>query len=189
MPPSPTPFTVRGRLKRTRSTIVTAMFMLAGASLVVGCSDDTPQVSIEDHLEAIAGRQLTPAEVERQLQVASTMCGMDLTLLTEIWGRLSERDMTFQDFVFGTECPDRSVDYALATGRALNASAESALEQKPPESTSLTLRLPSRSTTTTRPGSTTSTTSAAGLIKPPQSPTSARSTSSASTITAPPKAP
>ena len=125
-------------------------------SLLGACSDDTPQVSIEDHLELIAGRQLTPAEVERQLEVATTLCAMDITLLAEIWAELSERQLAFQDFVFGTYCPQHSVDYALATGRALNGEAEAALieqENQPPESTSSTLRLPSPSTTVT-PGST-----------------------------------
>lgn len=161
---------------------VMAMGLVIG-SLLGACSDDTPQVSIEDHLELIAGRQLTPAEVERQLEVATTMCDMDLTLLAEIWGELSERQLAFQDFVFGTHCPELSVDYALATGRAVNDAAEAALvkrENQPPESTSSTLRLPSLSTS-----STTATT--AGPVAPGES----RSTTTPSgfTITAPPTEP
>ena len=163
---------------------VIAMSLVMG-SLLAACSDDTPRVSIEDHLELIAGRQLTPAEVERQLEVATTMCDMDLTLLTEIWAGLSERQLAFQDFVFGTHCPELSVDYALATGRAVNDAAEVALterETQPPESTSSTLRLPSLST-----ASTTATTTG------PMAPTGPRSTTttarSAFTITAPPTEP
>ncbi len=173
-------------------TLRTAMAELAALGLIVvsllaGCSDDTPQVSIEDHLELIAGRQLTPAEVERQLEVATTMCGMDTTLLAEIWAELSERQLAFQDFVFGTYCPELSVDYALATGRALNAEAESALlEQQnlPPESTSSTLRLPSLSSTTTA-----APTTMTGPANPGGSRSTTTTTAPASTITAPPTAP
>lgn len=154
------------------------------ALLVAGCSDDAPQISIDDHLELIAGRPLTPAEVERQLEVATTMCGMDTTLLVEIWAELSERQLVFQDFVFGTYCPEYSVDYALATGRALNPEAEAALleeQTRPPESTSSTIRLPSLSSTTT------------STIDGPADPANPRTTTTAAppdpTITAPPTEP
>lgn len=153
-------------------------------SLLGACSDDTPQVSIEDHLELIAGRQLTPAEVERQLEVATTLCAMDLTLLAEIWAELSERQLTFQDFVFGTYCPQHSVNYALATGRALNGEAEAALieqQNQPPESTSSTLRLPS--TTTSIPATT------AGPAAPGESRSTTTTVTPGSTITAPPLEP
>jgi hypothetical protein len=173
-------------------TLRTAMAELAALGLIVvsllaGCSDDTPQVSIEDHLELIADRQLTPAEVERQLEVATTMCGMDTTLLAEIWAELSERQLAFQDFVFGTYCPELSVDYALATGRALNPEAESALLERqnlPPESTSSTLRLPSLSSTTTVTPATT-----AGPGNSGGSRSTTTTTAPASTITAPPTEP
>lgn len=135
-------------------TAAMAAVGLAIISVLGACGDDQPQVSIEDHLEVVAGRQLSPAEVERQLDVATTMCGMDLALLTEIWAELPERQMAFQDFVFGIHCPDHIVDYALATGRALSDEAAAALEEQEsrPASTSSTLRLPSSTTTSTITG-------------------------------------
>ncbi len=97
------------------------------AIVAAGCGDDGPEVTNEQLLESIAGEDLTPAEVERQLQVASTLCRTDLQVLELMWPTMSARQLRFQDFVFGTHCPQRSVDYALSTGRSLTAEAHAAL--------------------------------------------------------------
>lgn len=95
--------------------------------LLTACSEDTPEITIEQRLERIAGEDLTPAEIERQLEVASTLCATDSDVLGHLWTAMSARQLRFQDFVFGTHCPQRSVEYAVVTGRSLTPEAHSAL--------------------------------------------------------------
>ncbi len=95
--------------------------------LLTACSEDSPEITIEQRLESIAGEDLTPAEIERQLEVASTLCATDPDVLKHLWTPMSARQLRFQDFVFGTHCPQRSVEYAVITGRSLTAEAHSAL--------------------------------------------------------------
>ncbi len=127
--------------------------------LLVACGDDSPEITVEQRLESIAGEDLTPAEVERRLEVASTLCATDAGVLELIWSSMSARQLRFQDFVFGTHCPQRSVEYAVVTGRSLTPEAHTALANGarkatesnpvPDETTPSTLILPTTTTTTT----------------------------------------
>ncbi len=85
-------------------------------------------ITIEERLESIAGADLTPAEVEAtRLDVASTLCRTEFQVLEIMWSSMSARQLRFQDFVFGTHCPERSIEYAVVTGRSLTPEAHSAL--------------------------------------------------------------
>ena len=101
--------------------------LVALAIAAAACGDDRPEITIEQRLESIVGEDLTPADVEYRLEVASTLCATDLDILELMWSSMSARQLRFQDFVFGTHCPQRSIDYAVATGRALTPEAHNAL--------------------------------------------------------------
>ncbi len=121
--------------------------------------EDRPEITIEDKLERIAGEDLTPAEIQRQLQVASTLCQSDIDVLSRMWDSMTAQQLRFQDYVFGTHCPIRSIEYAVATGRSLTVEAHEYLSGDngtPPssDSTDQTLPLPSSlfpTTGTTQP--------------------------------------
>ncbi len=125
---------------------------------VSGCADDRPEFTIEQRLESILGEDLTPADVERRLEVASTLCVTDSNVLELMWSSMSAGQLRFQDYVFGSHCPQRSVEYAVATGRSLTAEAHSALAtgagveaETVPDvdgATPSTLSLPTTTTTT-----------------------------------------
>lgn len=142
--------------------------MAVGASLLTltmamlslsGCGDGRPEVTIEDQLESIAGEQLTPAEIQRRLDIADTLCQTNVDILERMWKSMSAQQLRFQDFVFGTRCPERSVEYATATGRALTAEAHQYLVESTTTTaavTGQTLSLPdsltgSTTTSTTQP--------------------------------------
>ncbi len=116
------------------------------------CSDQPEtELTVETQLEALAGEDLTPAEIARQVEIASTLCGMSDDVLVAIWDQLDEGQLAFQDFVFGSHCPERSVTYGLATGRTLTPEARVAAAEQQSESpagTSSTVLLPESSSTT-----------------------------------------
>lgn len=110
-----------------RIFVGTITLLLLLGIVTVACGDDSPEITVEQRLESIVGEDLTPAEVERRLEVASTLCATDPVILELIWNSMSAQQLRFQDFVFGTHCPQRSVEYAVATGRSLTPEANSAL--------------------------------------------------------------
>jgi len=140
-----------------RIFVGTLILLVLPGLLVTACSDESPEITVEQRLESIAGEDLTPAEVERRLEVASTLCATDPGVLELMWTSMTARQLRFQDFVFGTHCPQRSVEYAVVTGRSLTPEAHSALatgagtatETGPitDDTTPSTLILPTTSTT------------------------------------------
>ena len=131
-------------------------FATALALALSSCGEDAPEITIEDRLESIAGVELTPAEIQRQLDIADTLCQSELQILERVWSSMSANQMRFQDFVFAEHCAERSIEYATVTGRALTVEAHIALTQDPTStsagttaSTSQTLPLPSSSDSTT----------------------------------------
>lgn len=86
---------------------------------------------------------MSPTEVARQVEIADTLCAMSDEVLAAIWDQLDDDQLTYQDFVFGSHCPDRSIAYGLATGRALTPEARlAAAEQQTDYQTSSTIVLP-----------------------------------------------
>lgn len=92
---------------------------LAGLALVAsGCGDDEPPpLTIEERLSLVAGRDLTTAELNTQLELGDLLCGMTDEVLDATWLRLDDEQLAFQDVVFGHMCPQRAVLYAGHTGR------------------------------------------------------------------------
>jgi len=139
--------------------LMTLLALTAPIMLLAACRDDAPEITIEDKLESIAGSDLTPAEIQRQLEVADTLCRTELEILTRMWDSMSDRQLRFQDFVFGDRCAERSLEYASATGRAPTAEAQEMLTESTSitdGSTGQTLPLPDSliSTTSTTPSAT-----------------------------------
>lgn len=115
-------------VSKSRLVFFVTLGVMVATVLATACtSDDPPAISVEEELESIAGQELTPADVERQLDVASTLCRVDLSVLHVMWESMSADQMRFQDYVFGRHCPERSVEYALATGRSLTPEAHGAV--------------------------------------------------------------
>jgi hypothetical protein len=86
-------------------------------AVLAGCSDDAPEPTTAELLAGLEGRPLTPAEVAQREQVADLLCGLDESVLREVWDRLDRRQLEFQDFVFSRQCPERNALYAQVTGR------------------------------------------------------------------------
>jgi len=143
------------------ASFVTRLLTAVGFTIVLllaipSCGEDTPEITIEDRLERIAGVELTPAQIQRQLDVADTLCQSELQILERMWSSMSASQMRFQDYVFAEHCVERSVEYATATGRALTVEAHNALTQDTSSTTlgttaptSQTLPLPNSSDSTT----------------------------------------
>lgn len=134
------------------------LVLLAALGLVAaGCGDDGPEITVEQRLESILGEDLTPADVERRLTVASTLCATNAEVLELMWSSMSASQLRFQDYVFGTHCPERSVEYAVVTRRSLTPEAHSALatgagtttetDASSDDTTPATLGLPTTATT------------------------------------------
>lgn len=137
-----------------------------------GCGRGGDELTIEEQLEKLAGRDLTTAEVEEQLAMADLMCGFDGRVLTEIWDKLDARQLEFQDFVFGQRCPDR-----LST----LSDARDDMGTVPPDALTTTSRPTTTRRTTTRPPTSRSTTTSSSTRSTTTSSTTTTSTSATST--------
>jgi len=93
------------------------LLVVACSLLAAGCGQDAPELTIEERLANVEGRVLTEAEVADKLATAGILCQLDGQVLDAIWRQLNERQLNYQDVVFGHICPDRSVFYAGLTGR------------------------------------------------------------------------
>ena len=82
--------------------------------VLAACGGAGPDLTTEEQLEKLAGRDLTMIEIEDQLERADLLCGFDTRILVEIWASLDARQLEFQDYVFGAHCPDRMSDYLAA---------------------------------------------------------------------------
>ena len=104
-----------------------AVALAVAAGLVAAaCGDDgKPEPTIEERLAAVEGRQLSPTEVSRQLDLAGALCRLGDEVLDALWFRLDDDQLGFQDVVFGYICPERAVLYAGHTGRYVTEDAES----------------------------------------------------------------
>lgn len=105
-----------------------AVAALALGSLLTGCSDDEPELTVEQRLEAVEGRTLSPNEVDQLLSLADDLCRLDEVVLDNLWTKLDGDQFDYQDFVFGYQCPERSTLYALHTGRVVTDEAAEATE-------------------------------------------------------------
>ncbi len=135
------------------SALLLSVFLGIAAILIASCGDAPElELSVETQLEALAGEDLTPAEIARQIEIAGALCGMSDEVLVAIWDQLDDAQLAFQDFVFGSHCPERSVTYGLTTGRTLTPEARvAAAEQQAeePSGPSSTVVLPDNTTSTT----------------------------------------
>jgi hypothetical protein len=91
--------------------LVAAAMSLMLALAPVSCGSDEPDLTVEQHLSKLAGRELTRTEVNEQLELADLLCGFNRRLLERIWLQLDARQLEFQDFVFGEHCPERISSY------------------------------------------------------------------------------
>jgi hypothetical protein len=170
--------------------------LVACGVLLAACGgDDEPELTIEEQLEQIEGRPLTPSEIEEKLAVGQTLCQMTGPVLDKIWFQLDDEQLEFQDLVFGRLCPERSVFYAGQTGRFVtDAATESGVvtsTTRPPPTTSTSSSSSTSSTTSSVSGSTassSSTTSGSGgsTTAPASTATTAdtaSTTTTASTVT------
>ncbi len=93
-----------------------AVVVLGFTGILAGCGgDDEPTVA--DLFSEAEGRTLSESELVDAQRTARLLCQLDPAVLTELWGRLDEQQLEFQDVVFSRECPDRLALYAEATGR------------------------------------------------------------------------
>jgi hypothetical protein len=148
--------------------------------------EEEPALTIEDRLAQVEGRTLTPAEVTELLGVGRALCELDEGVLDELWRRLDESQLEFQDFVFAYLCPERSVLYAAHTGRYVTQEArDSGVEPsttRPAAATSSSTAVTHRTTSTTATSSTADdpTTSGDGSPGGEPTPTSATATTATS---------
>ncbi len=133
-------------LSRRLSALVLALTL--GAAACGG--EEEPELTFEDLLVELEGRQLTLAEVSERAEVGATLCQLDDQILDELWQQLDEDQLDFQDIVFATLCPERAILYAGHTGRFVTEEAEQSGVR----------------TSTTRPAPTTSTTPATTGTRP-----------------------
>ncbi len=127
---------------------------LTAALLLSACTGgDEPELTVEERLAAIEGRELTPSEVSERLVVAESLCRLDDPVLDRLWRQLDDDQLEFQDFVFDYQCPERSILYASHTGRYVTAEAEESgvvpSTTRPPSTTTTRSPLP---TTSDAPG-------------------------------------
>ena len=116
--------------------------LFATVALVACGSEEEPELTFEDRLNELEGRDLTPVELARRAEVGETLCQLDDQLLDEIWQRLDDQQLDFQDIVISSLCPERAILYAGHTGRRVTEEAVQSGVR----------------TSTTRPTSTTTTT-------------------------------
>lgn len=76
--------------------------------------------------EALDRDDLSPAEISDRLEVAEALCQMTDPVLAEIWLRLDNDQLLFQDFAIAELCPERAIYYAEQTGRAVTVAATEA---------------------------------------------------------------
>lgn len=165
------------RLGRTRPTAplfrVARCAIVAFASLsllAAACGEDEPELTIEERLADVEGRELTETEVGDKLATAGILCQMDEQVLDALWQQLNERQLNFQDVVFSQICPDRAIFYAGLTGRYVT---DEAVESGVVTSTTRP------TTTTTAPATVVPTTAPRATIAP--APTTAAGVDSDST--------
>lgn len=127
--------------RRSRAFTLVAGLLLASVGLAACGGDDEPELTFEERLNLIEGRSLSPIEVAERASVGEALCRLDDELLDQIWQRLDDDQLEFQDAVVATLCPDRAILYAGHTGRKVTDEAvESGVETS-------TTRPPSTSTT------------------------------------------
>ena len=144
---------------------------LAGLLVVVALgacgSDEEPELTFEDLLNELEGRELTPVEVARRAEIGETLCQLDDQLLDEIWQRLDDQQLDFQDIVISSLCPERAILYAGHTGRRVTEEAvQSGVRTsttRPTTTTTTTIRTPTtRATAGPTPTSESSSTDSTG---------------------------
>ena len=144
---------------------------LGAAVLLAACGgDDEPELTFEDRLNLLAESPLTAAEVAERAAVGQALCRLDGAVLDEVWLRLDEDQLDFQDIVFSMLCPERATLYAGHTGRYVTEEAEQSgvvtSTTRPTTSTSTTSTTPrptlTRTPTTATAGDPGSATTAAG---------------------------
>ena len=113
---------------------------------VTACGEETQELTVHQQLEKVAGRSLTPAEVDDQLQLAELLCGTDGRVLEEVWVRLDTQQLEFQDWVFGQHCPDRIAAYERMRGE-LGTTSNTTTPTTAPETTTSTVTTGSTTTT------------------------------------------
>ena len=101
-----------------------AVAIVGLALIAAACGDSEPEVTMAERLADVEGRELTETELNDRLAVGATLCGMSDGVLDALWRTLNERQLNFQDVVFGHICPERSVFYAGLTGRYVTQEAE-----------------------------------------------------------------
>ncbi len=99
------------------------LVMFGLALVAAGCGEDEPEITMAERLADVEGRELSEDELNDRLAVGNTLCRMDDAVLDAIWRQLNERQLNYQDVVYGHICPDRSVFYASLTGRYVTAEA------------------------------------------------------------------
>ncbi|MGH1504833.1 MAG: hypothetical protein ACRBI6_14850 [Acidimicrobiales bacterium] len=91
--------------------------LVAASTLTVGCTDDPEPATAAELLEALEGRELSAVEETERLGVMELLCDLDEAVLVELWDRLDDEQLAFQDIAFGRTCPERNTLYAEETGR------------------------------------------------------------------------
>ncbi len=90
---------------------------LIGAVVLLGGCGEPEEPTVADLFAEAEGRTLSESELVDAQRTALLLCQLDADILLELWGRLDEQQLEFQDVVFSRECPDRLPIYAEATGR------------------------------------------------------------------------
>ncbi len=102
--------------------VLTAVFV--GLLFIASaCGEPEPELTIEDRLADVYGRTLSETEVADKLATASMLCQLGEPVLDGVWRQLNERQLNYQDVVFGHICPERAIFYASLTGRYVTEEA------------------------------------------------------------------
>ena len=100
--------------RRLLTALVTTVLAVAFATVTTSCASGDDELTTAEMMEKLEGRPLTEAEVAERLALADFLCGFEGQVLEGVWDRLDADALEFQDWVFGTHCPERLSAYESA---------------------------------------------------------------------------
>jgi len=80
------------------------------------------ELTVEEQLEAIAGKPLLASDVAELLSTADELCRLDDRFVQSVWSQLEDEKMAFQEWVFTEHCSKRSDTFTDYTATSIAGS-------------------------------------------------------------------